>query len=173
MVNTRSALLEVTINGELHRDMIPEDLTLLKYIRDYLGLTGTKCACNSAECGSCTVIVDGRAVYSCSMLAMQAYGRQVTTIEGLEQDGVLDPIQSAYIEAGAVHCGFCTPGFIMSTKALLDRNHHPSDLEIKEALAAAVQDMFRSWMRSSWQRKNCTDRRWADVLPCETCNGLG
>ena len=106
MVNTRSALLEVTINGELHRDMIPEDLTLLKYIRDYLGLTGTKCACNSAECGSCTVIVDGRAVYSCS-----------------------------YIEAGAVHCGFCTPGFIMSTKALLDRNHHPSDLEIKEALA--------------------------------------
>ena len=118
MVNTRSALLEVTINGELHRDMIPEDLTLLKYIRDYLGLTGTKCACNSAECGSCTVIVDGRAVYSCSMLAMQAYGRQVTTIEGLEQDGVLDPIQSAYIEAGAVHCGFCTPGFIMSTKAL-------------------------------------------------------
>ena len=84
---------------------------------------------------SCTVIVDGRAVYSCSMLAMQAYGRQVTTIEGLEQDGVLDPIQSAYIEAGAVHCGFCTPGFIMSTKALLDRNHHPSDLEIKEALA--------------------------------------
>ena len=135
MVNTRSAQLEVTINGELHRDMIPEDLTLLKYIRDYLGLTGTKCACNSAECGSCTVIVDGRAVYSCSMLAMQAYGRQVTTIEGLEQDGVLDPIQSAYIEAGAVHCGFCTPGFIMSTKALLDRNHHPSDLEIKEALA--------------------------------------
>ena len=67
--------------------------------------------------------------------AVDAPGRQVTTIEGLEQDGVLDPIQSAYIEAGAVHCGFCTPGFIMSTKALLDRNHHPSDLEIKEALA--------------------------------------
>lgn len=135
MSEANRALLEVTVNGDKRSDMIPEDITLLKYIRECLGLTGTKCACNSAECGSCTVIVDGRAVYSCSMLAIQAYGRQIVTIEGLEKDGVLDPIQEAYIEAGAVHCGFCTPGFIMSTKALLDRNHHPSDLEIKEALA--------------------------------------
>lgn len=135
MMEAEKVLLELTVNGERRSDWIDGSITLLKYLRECLGLVGTKCACNSAECGACTVIVDGRAVYSCSMLAVQAGGKQVETIEGLEKDGKLDPIQEAFIEAGAVHCGFCTPGFIMSAKALLDRNHHPSDTEIKEALA--------------------------------------
>ena len=135
MTEAKNVLLEITVNGEKHSDMVPEDMTLLDYLREYLGLIGTKCACNAAECGACTVILDGRAVYSCAMLTQQAYGKQVTTIEGLSADGQLDPIQEAYVEAGAVHCGFCTPGFVMSTKALLDRNPNPSDQEIKEALA--------------------------------------
>ena len=135
MTEANKVLLEITVNGDKRSDMVPEDMTLLDYLREYLGLIGTKCACNAAECGACTVILDGRAVYSCAMLAQQAYGKQVTTIEGLASDGQLDPIQEAYIEAGAVHCGFCTPGFVMSTKALLDRNPNPTDQEIREALA--------------------------------------
>lgn len=135
MTNAKKALLEITVNGRFYRSYIDEDTTLLDYLRRELALTGTKCACNSAECGACTVIVDGRAVYSCSMLAIQAFGKSVLTIEGVSADRAGQAIQQAYIDAGAVHCGFCTPGFIMSTKSLLERNHHPTESEIREALA--------------------------------------
>ena len=127
--------LNISVNGESRHDLIPEDITLLDYLREYLGLIGTKRGCNCSECGTCTVLLNGRAVYSRSVLALQAEDKEVLTIEGLDAPGTLHPIQEAYIEAGAVHCGFCTPGFILSTKALLDRNHHPSEMEIKEALA--------------------------------------
>ena len=135
MTEAKKALLEITVNGRSYRSYIDEDTTLLDYLRRELALTGTKCACNSAECGACTVIVDGRAVYSCSMLAIQAFGKSVLTIEGVSADRAGQAIQQAYIDAGAVHCGFCTPGFIMSTKSLLERNHHPTESEIREALA--------------------------------------
>ena len=135
MTDAKKALLETTVNGRSYRSYIDEDTTLLDYLRRELALTGTKCACNSAECGACTVIVDGRAVYSCSMLAIQAFGKSVLTIEGVSADRAGQAIQQAYIDAGAVHCGFCTPGFIMSTKSLLERNHHPTESEIREALA--------------------------------------
>ena len=135
MTDAKKALLEITVNERFYRSYIVEDTTLLDYLRRELALTGTKCACNSAECGACTVIVDGRAVYSCSMLAIQAFGKSVLTIEGVSADRAGQAIQQAYIDAGAVHCGFCTPGFIMSTKSLLERNHHPTESEIREALA--------------------------------------
>lgn len=135
MIDDKKKLLKITVNGEERTDMIDENMTLLDYLRNYLGLFGTKRSCNCGECGACTVVVDGRAVYSCVTLALQVYGKDVLTIEGLAAPGELHPIQAAYVESGAIHCGFCTPGFIMSTKALLDRNHHPSDDEIKEALA--------------------------------------
>lgn len=135
MTDAKKTLLEITVNGRFYRSYIDEDTTLLDYLRRELALTGTKCACNSAECGACTVIVDGRAVYSCSMLAIQAFGKSVLTIEGVSADRAGQAIQQAYIDAGAVHCGFCTPGFIMSTKSLLERNHHPTESEIREALA--------------------------------------
>lgn len=134
MTDAKKALLEITVNERFYRSYIDEDTTLLDYLRRELALTGTKCACNSAECGACTVIVDGRAVYSCSMLAIQAFGKSVLTIEGVSADRAGQAIQQAYIDAGAVHCGFCTPGFIMSTKSLLERNHHPTESEIREAL---------------------------------------
>jgi aerobic-type carbon monoxide dehydrogenase small subunit (CoxS/CutS family) len=135
MINDKKKLLKIIVNGEERADMVNEGMTLLDYLRNYLGLFGTKRSCNCGECGACTVLMDGRAVYSCITLVEQAYGKKVLTIEGLAPPGEVHPIQAAFIESGAVHCGFCTPGFIMSTKALLDRNHHPSDDEIKEALA--------------------------------------
>ena len=135
MTDAKKALVENTVNERSYRSYIDEDTTLLDYLRRELALTGTKCACNSAECGACSVIVDGRAVYSCSMLAIQAFGKSVLTIEGVSADRAGQAIQQAYIDAGAVHCGFCTPGFIMSTKSLLERNHHPTESEIREALA--------------------------------------
>lgn len=128
-------LLTVTVNGEKRKDWITPDITLLTYLRECCGLFGTKKACGAGECGACTVILDGRAIYSCITLAIQAEGRNVETIEGLSCGDQIHPIQEAFIEAGAVQCGFCTPGFIMTTKALLDRNHHPSDEEIKVELA--------------------------------------
>ncbi len=131
----KKIILSVTVNGEERQDLINEETMLLDYLREQLGLIGTKRGCNCSECGTCTVLLDGRAVYSCSTLAIQAEGKEVVTIEGISAPGELHPIQEAFIEAGAVHCGFCTPGFVLSTKAFLDRNHNPSKEEIKEALA--------------------------------------
>lgn len=130
--------LSVTINGKDYCDVIPSDLMLVDYLRSYKYLTGTKKACNSGECGACTVIINGRAVYSCIMLAVQAHGCRIETIEGLSDGEELHPIQQAYISAGAIQCGFCTPGFIMSTKAFLDNEHEIDEASIKEALSGNI-----------------------------------
>lgn len=127
--------VRMTINGKSYQDLIPSDLLLVDYLRSYKLLTGTKKGCSSGECGACTVLLNGKPVYSCIMLAVQAEGCSIETIEGLSDGDTLHPIQEAYLDAGAVQCGFCTPGFIMTTKALLDENPHPVEQEIKEALA--------------------------------------
>ena len=134
----KSMLLKININGEDFLDYVPQDITLLDYLRDYRHLMGAKKACGVGECGACTVIMDGRPVYSCITMAIQAYGKKIETIEGLGDEENLHPIQQAYIEAGAIQCGYCTPGFIMSTKSLLDKNPNPKVSEIKEALAGNI-----------------------------------
>jgi carbon-monoxide dehydrogenase small subunit len=108
---------------------------MLEVIREDLGLTGTKEGCGLGECGACTVLIDGRAVNSCLVLATEADGREITTIEGLADGDKLHPIQQAFVDHGGLQCGFCTPGMIMSAKALLDENPHPTEEEIKQGIA--------------------------------------
>jgi carbon-monoxide dehydrogenase small subunit len=128
--------MQFTLNGEEVRVEVDPAWTLLHVLREVLELTGTKFGCGYGECGACTVIMDGQAVNSCLLPALEAEGRSVTTIEGVAgKDGTLDPIQKAFIEHGAVQCGFCTPGMIMSAKALLDETQNPTDDEIKEGIA--------------------------------------
>ena len=126
----------LTVNGETRTITTLPNKTLLYALREDLGLTGVKDACGGeGECGACTVLLDGEAVNACLVLVGQADGRSVVTIEGLAQDGQLHPLQRAFVEAGAVQCGFCTPGAILAAKALLDRDPQPSDEAIREALS--------------------------------------
>ena len=127
--------LVLTVNGMVHEVEARPTARLLDVLRDQLGLTGTKEGCAEGECGACTVIVDGRAVNSCVMLAVQARGKEVLTVEGLAQDGELDLLQQKFVEYGAVQCGYCTPGMLMSAKALLMGNPVPSEQDIRIALA--------------------------------------
>ncbi len=127
--------LTMTVNGKQVMVQIRSDELLVDVLRDQLGLTGTKIGCNEGECGACTVIMDGEAVLSCLIPALRAQGSQITTIEGLSDGDALHPLQQAFVEYGAVQCGYCIPGFIMSAKALLDENPHPTREEIKEAIA--------------------------------------
>ena len=128
--------IELTINGEPREaDDVWEGESLLYALRERLGLPGSKNACEQGECGSCTVYLDGTPVCSCLVAAGQANGREVTTVEGLGSGEELHPVQQAFLERGAVQCGFCTPGLIVSTHDLLQRNPQPSDPEIREALA--------------------------------------
>ena len=122
------------LNNEKHTQEVREDMRLLDFLRDEMGLTGTKEGCGEGECGACTVIIDGKAVNSCLVLVPEIDGSEVVTVEGLSRSGELDPIQQTFIDEGAVQCGFCTPGMIMSAKALLDRNSAPSDEDIMEAI---------------------------------------
>jgi len=125
-----------TLNGEVVRADVDPQWTLLYLLREVLELTGTKEGCGYGECGACTVIIDGQAVNSCLYPVMEAEGKTITTIEGLaSRDGQLHPLQTAFINEGAVQCGFCTPGMIMSAKALLDTNDKPTEEEIKDAVA--------------------------------------
>jgi len=127
--------IKFTVNSE-EREIVTEPTrTLLSILREELGLTGTKEGCGKGECGACTVIMDGKPVPSCLVLACQLDGCEITTIEGLSENGNLDPLQKAFIEEGAVQCGFCIPGMIMSAKALLMRNPSPTEDEIKEAIS--------------------------------------
>jgi carbon-monoxide dehydrogenase small subunit len=127
--------LTMTLNGESVTVEVEPFELLVDVLRDRLGLTGTKIGCNEGECGACTVIMDGQAVLSCLLPAMKASGREVVTIEGLSRGDELHPLQRAFIEKGAVQCGYCTPGLLMSAKALLDEKARPSLDEIEEAIA--------------------------------------
>jgi carbon-monoxide dehydrogenase small subunit len=123
------------INGDIYDLIVDTRMTLLEAIREKIGLTGTKDGCGIGECGTCTVLLDGKPIYSCLMLAVEADGKEILTIEGLATPEGLHPIQKAFIEHGAVQCGFCTPGMILSAKALLDENPNPTKEEIKEAIS--------------------------------------
>ena len=127
--------LSLVVNGRKVEEQIPADLLLIDFLREHLGLTGTKRGCGEGDCGACTVLVDAKAVTSCVMLALQAGGKEVFTVEGLAQGGVLHPIQQAFLEAGAVQCGFCTPGMLLAAKELLDANNNPTRGEILNQLA--------------------------------------
>jgi carbon-monoxide dehydrogenase small subunit len=127
--------ITVTVNGESHTRKVACNKTLLSFLREDLHLTGTKEGCGEGECGACTVIMNGKPVNSCLVLAVEADGSEVLTIEGLSREGSLHPIQEAFIRFQGVQCGFCTPGMIMSAKALLDKNPHPTEDEIKDAIA--------------------------------------
>ena len=126
--------LTLTVNGAEQTVEASPNETLIQVLRERLELTGTKEGCGTGDCGACTVLVDGKAVNSCLMLAAEAEGRDVLTIEGLAKGNILDPIQTAYKKYFALQCGYCTPGFVMATKALLDENPSPTDDEIKRAL---------------------------------------
>ncbi len=126
--------ISVIVNGARERLDVPSNMTLLQMLRERMALTGTKNGCEAGECGACTVLVDGEPVNSCMMLAVEADGREVRTVEGLAPEGPLSPLQQAFVEHNAVQCGFCTPGMLMTAHALLQRNPHPGEDEIKAAL---------------------------------------
>jgi len=131
-------LIELDINGDIYEVAVKPQELLVDVLRDKLGFTGTKRGCNSGRCGACKVLVDGKAVRSCLIKASKVHGKKITTIEGLAKHGVLDPIQEAFIEHGAVQCGFCTPGMIMTAKAFLNENPNPSTDEIKRAISGNI-----------------------------------
>jgi len=128
-------LIQLRVNGELYEVAVHPHWTLLEVLREELDLTGAKKGCDAGDCGGCTVILDGKPVVSCLTLAVEADGRDILTIEGLAQNGQLHPIQNAFVEHGAIQCGFCTPGMIMSAKALLDENPNPTEEEVRQAIA--------------------------------------
>jgi carbon-monoxide dehydrogenase small subunit len=130
--------ITITINGKPKNFDVEPNTLLLNLIRDDLALTGTKYGCGIGECGACTVHMDGDAVLACMVLAVDADGRRVDTVEGLAVGDKLHPIQQAYLDEGAVQCGFCTPGFIMATKALLAENPKPSEAEIRDYLNGCI-----------------------------------
>jgi carbon-monoxide dehydrogenase small subunit len=127
--------IKVTVNGETEYVDVPSNMTLLRMLRETLALTGTKNGCSAGECGACTVLMNGEPVNSCMVLAVEADGAEVVTVEGLSENGQLDPLQEAFIEESSVQCGFCTPGMLISSRALLNRNPAPGEQEIRESLA--------------------------------------
>jgi carbon-monoxide dehydrogenase small subunit len=127
--------IEVRINRKLYRLNIQPNLTLLDLLREELGLTGTKCGCEVGECGACTVLLNGQAVNSCLVLAPQVDGSEIVTVEGLAEGDRLSPLQESFLDHDAVHCGFCTPGMLMSAKDLLENSANPSEAEIRTAIS--------------------------------------
>ena len=127
--------IKLKVNGAPYEVFVEPWKTLLDVLREEIGLMGVKSGCEEGECGACTVLVDGKAVNSCLMLAPQAQGREIVTIEGLEGEEGLHPLQQAFVEHFAVQCGFCTPGMILSAKALLDKNPHPTEEEVRVTLS--------------------------------------
>lgn len=122
------------VNWRWYEIFVESRVTLLQVLREELGLTGTKRGCDTGACGACTVLVDGKPTLSCLTLAVEMENRQIVTVEGLAKDGKLDPLQQAFVEQGAVQCGFCTPGMLMSAKALLNHNPHPLEEEVRRGL---------------------------------------
>jgi len=131
----KEAILDLNVNGRLYRVRVKSNWTLLEVLRRELGLTGTKRACDRGNCGACTVLVEGKAVYTCSLLAISMEGKRIQTVESLKDGQKLHPIQKAFSEHGGFQCGFCTPGQMMSARALLDKNPNPRPEEVREALA--------------------------------------
>jgi carbon-monoxide dehydrogenase small subunit len=131
-------LVQLRVNGEEYEVAVEPHHTLLRVLREELGLTGAKRGCDQGECGACTVLMEDLPVPSCLILAVQAQGKEITTIEGLAQEGELHPLQQAFIKHFGFQCGFCTSGMILTAKALLDRNPHPTEDEIKEAIAGVI-----------------------------------
>jgi carbon-monoxide dehydrogenase small subunit len=132
---TTNMSLTITVNKIVYTIQIEPHHTLVEVLREKLGLTGTKKSCNEGECGACTVLLDGKPVASCLVLAMDAHGREVTTIEGLAEGEKLHPLQEAFVRHGGIQCGFCTPGMIMSAKALLDEHPDPAPEEVRTAIS--------------------------------------
>jgi len=130
--------INLTVNGKKYSDSVEPRLLLIHYLRDVLGFTGPHIGCETSLCGACTVNVDGKAIKSCSMFAVQADGRDVLTIEGLAKDGKLDPMQDAFWSEHAAQCGFCTPGMIMTAKQVIERNPHPTDEEIRHGIEGNI-----------------------------------
>jgi carbon-monoxide dehydrogenase small subunit len=128
-------VLKLHVNGEDHEILTETHRTLLEVLREDLGLTGTKRACDLGTCGACTVLINGKPHLSCLTLAVDAQGKEILTIEGLSHDGKLHPLQKSFAEKGAIQCGFCTPGMILTAKAFLDEHPHPSEGEVKKAIS--------------------------------------
>ena len=128
----------VSVNGEEHTRDIEPRLLLVHFLRDELGLTGTHWGCDTSNCGTCVVLMDGEPVKSCTMLAAMADGHEIRTVEGMERDGTLDPVQQGFIEEHGLQCGFCTPGMMLTARALLDANPTPTDDEIRVAISGQI-----------------------------------
>lgn len=128
-------VIELKVNGDSYETSIDPHRTLLEVLRENLGMTGSKEGCDLGACGACTVIMDGKAVLACLTLAAAAHGKEITTIEGLAKEGKLDPLQQNFVDYGAIQCGYCTPGMILSAKALLDENPKPTKAEIKRGIS--------------------------------------
>ena len=131
-------LIQLRVNGEEHDVIVRSNQTLVEVLRENLELTGTKEGCGEGACGACTVLLNGKPVRSCLTLAIEAQGKEIVTIEGLVSDGDLHPVQKAFIEHGAIQCGFCTPAMILTTKALLDENPGPTEEEARRAISGVV-----------------------------------
>lgn len=131
-------LIQLTVNGEQYDVVARPNRTLVEVLRDDLELTGTKVGCGEGACGACTVLIAGKPVRSCLTLAVEAQGKEIETIEGLASGGQLHPVQKAFIELGAIQCGFCTPAMIMTSKAFLDVNPHPTEEEVRQAISGVV-----------------------------------
>ena len=130
--------INIAVNGESRSGEAEPRTLLVHFLRDHLGLTGTHWGCDTTNCGACVVLVDGEPVKSCTMLAAMADGHEVRTVEGMERDGQLDPVQQGFTEEHGLQCGFCTPGMMLTARALLDRNPHPTDDEIREAISGQI-----------------------------------
>ena len=130
-----TSAITLQVNGHAHQLEVAHHWTLLRVLREQLDLTAAKVGCDRGECGTCTVLVDGKPVYACQLLAVQVGNRPVATVEGLGENGKLDPIQQAFLDNDGAQCGYCTPGFLLSAKALLDANPQPTESEIREALS--------------------------------------
>jgi aerobic carbon-monoxide dehydrogenase small subunit len=128
----------ISVNGEVYTHEIEPRLLLVHFLRDTIGLTGTHWGCDTSNCGTCVVLMDGEPVKSCTLLAATAAGREIRTVEGLEVGGVLDPVQQGFMEEHGLQCGFCTPGMLLTARALLDRNPDPSTDEIREAISGQI-----------------------------------
>ncbi len=158
------------VNGDWRRVSVKAKRTLLELLRQDLGLTGTKCGCNTGDCGACTVLLDGKTINSCLVLAWDAYGREVVTIEGLSNGIELHPLQRAFVELGALQCGFCTPGMVLTSKALLDENPLPSEEEVRDALAGNLcrctgyQKIIEAVLRVAAENAKAAER----AMPAET-----